>query len=156
MNHLPPRGSVFRSGSGPACSSMARAVRARKRAYPVQVRFAKQGCAVETFEGTVPADPGDAIVTGLFGEPWPVKPAAFTGKYQPVPPLEMGAPGAYVSLPVDVSAVRMDEPFEVVLADGHSRLHGHAGDWLVDYGDGSLGIVSSAIFAATYEVLESG
>ena len=28
-----------------------------------------------------------------------------------------------------------------------------AGDWLVDYGDGSLGIVSPAIFATTYEII---
>ena len=28
---------------------------------------------------------------------------------------------------------------------------GGAGDWLVDYGDGSLGIVSEAIFASTYD-----
>jgi len=28
------------------------------------------------------------------------------------------------------------------------------GDWLVDYGDGSLGVVSPAIFATTYEILD--
>jgi hypothetical protein len=32
-------------------------------------------------------------------------------------------------------------------------LHGRAGDWLVDYGDGSLGIVSPAIFSTTYEIV---
>jgi len=40
-----------------------------------------------------------------------------------------------------------------MLADGVSRLSGHAGDWLVDYGDGSLGIVSPGIFATTYEII---
>jgi len=34
-----------------------------------------------------------------------------------------------------------------------SRLHGHPGDWLVDYGDGSLGIVSRTIFPTTYEII---
>ena len=34
-----------------------------------------------------------------------------------------------------------------------SKLTGGAGDWLVDYGDGSLGIVSQAIFATTYEIV---
>jgi hypothetical protein len=50
-------------------------------------------------------------------------------------------------------AVPMTEAFEVVLADAVSRLHGSAGDWLVDYGDGSLGIVSPPIFATTYEII---
>jgi hypothetical protein len=47
----------------------------------------------------------------------------------------------------------MPGAFEVALADGVSRLRGQPGDWLVDYGDGSLGIVSPAIFAATYEIV---
>jgi hypothetical protein len=46
----------------------------------------------------------------------------------------------------------MTEPFEVLLADGISRLNGRAGEWLVDYGDGSLGIISESIFAATYDI----
>jgi hypothetical protein len=50
--------------------------------------------------------------------------------------------------------VPMTEPFEVLLADGVSRLSGRAGEWLVDYGDGSLGIVSRPIFATTYEIID--
>jgi len=48
----------------------------------------------------------------------------------------------------------MAEAFEVLLADGVSRLSGRAGEWLVDYGDGSLGIVSQSIFATTYEIVD--
>jgi hypothetical protein len=51
-------------------------------------------------------------------------------------------------------AVPMTNAFEVLLADGVSRLSGRAGEWLVDYGDGSLGIVSEAIFANTYEITD--
>jgi hypothetical protein len=58
-----------------------------------------------------------------------------------------------MSLPNHILALQMEEPFEVMLADGESRLTGRAGDWLVDYGDGSLGIVTQAIFATTYEIL---
>jgi hypothetical protein len=47
----------------------------------------------------------------------------------------------------------MSEPFEVILSDGVSRLSGRTGDWLIDYGDGSLGIVAPMIFADTYEIL---
>ncbi len=57
------------------------------------------------------------------------------------------------SLPNRILAVPMTEPFEVLLADGISRLTGRSGEWLVDYGDGSLGIVSPEIFATTYEVI---
>ena len=108
-----------------------------------------------TLEGVVHASSGDAIVTGPFGELWPVPSGSFAGKYQAVSPLEMGAPGRYMSLPIDVVAVRMGAPFEVVLADGHSRLRGRAGDWLIDYGDGNLGIVNADIFDAMYDILES-
>jgi hypothetical protein len=48
----------------------------------------------------------------------------------------------------------MTQAFEVLLADGVSRLNGRAGEWLVDYGDGSLGIVSEDIFATTYEIID--
>jgi hypothetical protein len=48
----------------------------------------------------------------------------------------------------------MDGPFIVVLADHVSRLSGKAGDYLVDYGDGSLGVVAPRVFATTYEILD--
>jgi hypothetical protein len=70
-----------------------------------------------------------------------------------VPPTVEGHAGRYVSLPNSIMAVPMTGTFEVLLADGVSRLRGRPGDWLVDYGDGSLGIVSKAIFAATYEIV---
>ena len=47
----------------------------------------------------------------------------------------------------------MDEHFRVILSDGVSELTGRAGDWLVDYGDGSLGIVSPLVFGNTYEIV---
>ncbi len=50
-------------------------------------------------------------------------------------------------------AVQMQEPFDVLLADGVSRLSGQPTDWLVDYGDGSLGIVAEPIFTTTYEIV---
>ncbi len=63
-----------------------------------------------------------------------------------------GSPGRYVSLPNQVVAVRMDEPFQVLLSDGKSLLTGRPGEWLVDYGDGSLGIIAPEIFATTYRI----
>jgi hypothetical protein len=102
----------------------------------------------------VHALPGDAIITGTAGEHWRVSRARFGDKYRAVPPTVAGQAGRYVSLPNRILAVPMTGEFEVLLVDGISRLHGRAGEWLVDYGDGSLGIVSEAIFATTYEIIE--
>lgn len=150
---------MFRSreyvGHSDAVSTDPRRVFARKKVRNVQVQFANQACTVTTREGIVHAMPGDAIMTGPEGDRWRVSRSHFAEKYEPVAPLVTGEAGQYVSLPIRVIALTMDEPFEVLLADGISILHGHAGDWLVDYGDGSLGIVARSIFASTYEVIAS-
>jgi hypothetical protein len=109
---------------------------------------------VQTAEGLVHAKPGDAIITGIAGERWRVSRAHFGQKYRPLPPTRDGDPGTYVSLPNRIAAVRMNRAFNVLLADGQSQLTGREGDWLVDYGDGSLGIVSHDIFMITYEIVD--
>ena len=126
---------------------------ARKLEREVQVRFAKEACTVQTNEGLVQAKPGDAILTGINGEHWRVSKARFPDKYRPAPSTVPGEDGAYISLPNRVFAVPMTTAFEVLLADGESKLNGRAGDWLVDYGDGSLGVVSTRVFDQTYEVV---
>jgi hypothetical protein len=129
-----------------------RHVVARKLEHTVQVRFTSEPCTVQTTEGLVHAHPGDAIVTGIAGENWRVSKAHFADKYRPVQPTQAGADGPYKSRRLRILALQMSEPFEVLLADGVSRLKGRPGDWLVDYGDGSLGIVSETIFPTTYEI----
>lgn len=126
---------------------------ARKLAREIQVAFATRECDLQTKEGVVHVRPGDAIITGTSGEHWRVSRSHFADKYEPVPPTKAGEPGTYRSLPYRILALSMGESFEVVLSDGISRLRGKAGDWLVDYGDGSLGIVSPSIFATTYELI---
>jgi hypothetical protein len=148
--------SIFRSSGQPGHSARILAlpgrVSARKRVREVRVEFATAGSEVRTPEGPVHAERGDAILTGSMGERWCVPRTRFNEKYQPAPPTRAGEAGRYLSLPIDIIAVPMHETFEVVLLDGVSRLHGHAGDWLVDYGDGSLGVVAQRIFATTYEI----
>ena len=138
----------------PQITADARRVVARKLERAVQVRFTPAACEVHTREGNVKAKPGDAIITGTGGEQWRVSRARFAEKYRPQPPLEAGHPGVYLSLKYRIHAVPMSASFDVLLADGESLLSGRAGDWLVDYGDGSLGVVSPAIFATTYEILD--
>lgn len=148
---------VFRSstqrGYSSAVSSHPGRVLARKLSREVDVQFTSTACTVQTQEGVVHAHPGDAIVTGGAGERWRVSRGHFAEKYRAVPPTVDGQAGRYVSLPNSIMAVPMPGAFEVLLADGVSRLRGRAGDWLVDYGDGSLGIVSQPIFATTYEIV---
>ena len=148
---------VFRSSGRREFSSFIqndpKHVVARKLAREIQVRFASTDCPVKTSEGTVQAKPGDAIVTGISGEHWRVSISHFADKYEPVPPTQAGQAGTYRSLRYQVLALRLDRDFEVILADGTSRLRGRAGDWLVDYGDGSLGIVSASAFDKTYEIV---
>ena len=148
---------LFRSsgqrGYSNSISSDPRRVFARKLERQIQVQFTPIACTVQTREGLVHARSGDAIVTGTAGERWRVSRERFAEKYRPVPPTIAGESGDYISLPNRILALPMLDPFEVLLADGVSRLSGHAGDWLVDYGDGSLGIVSRAIFSTTYEIV---
>ena len=130
-----------------------RRVIARKREREAQVHFTPIACRVQSQEGLVHAKPGDAILTGTRGEKWRVSRERFAEKYRPAPATLAGQDGAYISNPIPVLGLQLSEPFEVLLADGKSTLSGRSGDWLVDYGDGSLGIVSQAIFAATYDIV---
>ncbi len=145
--------SSGRRGYSSTIGADPRRVFARKLEREIQVRFAEAACTVQTSEGLVHARPGDAILTGSAGEHWRVSRERFAEKYRPAPPTLMGESGRYVSLPNQSLALPMTESFAVILADGISRLQGNAGDWLVDYGDGSLGVVSRAIFATTYEIV---
>ncbi len=128
-------------------------VLAQKFEHKVQVHFASAPCTVQTMEGQVQAKPGDAIITGVGGESWRVSRAHFVEKYRAEPPTLMGEAGTYVSLRYRILALRQDQSFDVWLADGVSCLSGRAGDWLVDYGDGSLGVVAANAFASTYEII---
>jgi len=142
-----------KSGFSAEVSEHPQRVEARKLEREVLVHFTDVACIVRTPEGAVQAHPGDAVLTGNGGHHWRVSHGKFAHKYRPVPPTVAGESGRYMSMPYHILALRLHEPFEVQLADGVSVLSGHAGDWLVDYGDGSLGIVAQDIFATTYEIL---
>ena len=151
---VPLFSSSGQRGYSQRISADPRRIFARKLQREIDVRFTPIACTVQTSEGLVHAAPGDAIITGTAGEHWRVSRARFADKYRPVPPTLAGQAGRYISLPNRIMGVPMTQPFEVLLADGVSRLSGRAGEWLVDYGDGSLGIVSPEIFATTYEIVE--
>jgi len=153
MSEMP----LFRGTGKPGFSNAVRDVPshviARKLPRELDVRFADEECIVRTAEGAVRAKPGDAILTGTSGEHWRVSRSHFADKYAPVAPTVDGEAGRYRANPYQVLALRMNERFRVILSDGVSELTGRAGDWLVDYGDGSLGIVSPLVFSNTYEIV---
>jgi len=123
------------------------ACRARKREFEVRVRFATEAGTLQTPEGLVQVRPGDAIVTSRDGAQWRVSHVHFEAKYRPL------GGERFMSRVIEVRTERQLDAFEVQLSDGVSRLTGHAGDWLVDYGDGSLGVVSAAAFANSYDLI---
>jgi hypothetical protein len=142
-----------KSGYSAEVSGNPNHVEAKKLEREVEVRFTDVPCIVRTPEGAVHAHPGDAILTGNGGHQWRVSHGKFSHKYRPIPPTIAGASGRYMSLPYHILALQLQQPFDVLLTDEVSKLSGHPGDWLVDYGDGSLGVVAHHIFATTYEIL---
>ena len=126
-------------------------LRVEKRPLRVRAQFAIRPQIVATREGPVGARVGDAVLTAASGEQWPVGQATFARRYRMIP----GCSGdEYESVPAASLALQVREPFQVVLENGAGRLSGGPGDWLVDYGDGQLGIVAADVFAATYRPLD--
>jgi hypothetical protein len=130
----------------------AEAFRARKKPVRVSVTFAATDGVCLTREGQVSYRRGDAVVTGTEGEQWPVRADRFSELYRPVPPTTFGSDGDYSSVSRDVLAWRLDTALMVRIGSSRDRLHGAAGDWLLQYEDGAYGIVSPEIFESTYEL----
>lgn len=147
---------VYHSRGQPGFASVIaddpRRVSASKLECNVNVDIVAAPCVIETPEGPVRAGAGDAVVTDDAGDTWPVPQIYFPAKYRPAPLTIAGTSGAYISISQPVLALRMGEPFQVVLSDGVSRLTGRRGDWLVGSDDGGLRVVSAAAFARTYRI----
>lgn len=146
MREFEPSGT---SGFSAQLLADPRALQVHKIAARVTARCASQREQINTREGLVQANPGDLIVTAATGEQWPVAREKFERRYRPA-----SAPGEYESVPHASLALAVHEPFAVLLADGVSRLCGQPGDWLLDYGDGSMGVVAADIFPSTYQRLD--
>ena len=57
-------------------------VKVRKKSIVCEARVAEQVEYIETLEGTMKANVGDYIITGVDGEHWPVKPVIFKQTYE--------------------------------------------------------------------------
>jgi hypothetical protein len=127
-----------------------RALRVIKRPIEVKVAFAPQDGTCETLEGPVGFHAGDAVLTGVRGEQWPVRRDLFLASYTPVPPTNTGQDGLYRKAPAVAHALRLDRHVAVPVGWQTDTLQGHPGDWLIRYEDGSHGVVQDAIFRETY------
>ena len=128
--------------------------RVRKRATPVSVVFADAPGTMPTLEGPVPYEKGDALLTGVKEERWPVARASFLERYEALPGTTPGGDGMYKRRPEVLWAVQVtsaDLPLEITTASG-GVLGASAGDWLIQYSPGDLGVVDGEIFAESYEV----
>ena len=96
---------------------------------------------------------GDAILTGVAGEHWPIARLAFEDSYQAVLPAKMGDVGMYCKRPMIVEARRVAHTSTVVLSNA-DVLSAKPGDWIVTGPDGEEWVVEANIFAKTYEAVQ--
>lgn len=114
------------------------------------VRFAGTvGEVVQTLEGPVAASPGDAIVTGVLGETWPVARAEFRRTYVAARGTRFGAAGRYRRLCEHVAA-RPTASGATQRRVAGGVLTGESGDFLVRNACGRERIVARDVFARTY------
>lgn len=130
--------------------------RVGKRRVRVSVVFAPSPGTVDTLEGPVDHQAGDAIVTGAAGERWPISRARFFTRYRPVEGRGAGDDGTYESLPQTGWAVHLDDgdvPLQVETPTG-AVLHCRSGDWLVESEPGDVRVVNGDLFSSLYEELD--
>lgn len=130
-------------------------VLARKRVVSVEVEFANEDTKIVTREGPVIARAGDAVITALTGERWPVSRDLFDAHYALIPSAAPGEPSVYHTRAIEVRALKLVVEAHIEATRGGATLAGAPGDWLVDYGDGSLGVIAQDIFENAYEILSS-
>lgn len=126
-----------------------------KKRIPVQVCFALQDGQLDTLEGPVSYRRGDALVTGVEGERWPIPRGRFEATYSPVGPGgAMGVDGQFAKVPLVVQAERTPAPRSIPLDPGRGMLHAKAGDWIVSTPDGETWVVDHEIFGESYSSLD--
>jgi hypothetical protein len=129
-------------------------VRAASLPVERQVRFATQSGSLETTEGTVRHDSGDAIVTGESNESWPVTYKTFVTLYKPLGSTKMGDTGLYQKIEKSILALPIKNSARIDMSSGRGLLLGNAGDWIVDYGQADLAIVAGNTFLKSYRIFD--
>lgn len=131
----------------PDLSQHPRAFRCFKQPVPVKYSFATKKMTIETLEGPVVCSKGDVIMTGVAGERWPIPRDKFNATYDIVD--ESTATKKYI----EVSAVKLIEEARVRVPWSKDLLTGNIGDYVVQYGVDSYGVVNNQVFEQTYAIL---
>lgn len=117
----------------------------------VSVEFSIQDGEADTLEGRVPYKAGDAILTGIEGEIWPVAISVFESMYAPVE----GAENIFrVKSNQFIFAKQLNQTLYVKIRNGAASLKGNVGDWLVQYSEGNYGVVADRVFVMTYREVD--
>jgi hypothetical protein len=125
-------------------------VKVQKRPIPVRVEFASKSGSEQTIEGPVAYSLGDALLTGVAGERWPIRRAHFETTYVALSPTKMGEDGYYLKQPLIVDAEQVIRPTVVDLDTKSGSLIARPGDWLVTAPTGRRWVVADDIFQETY------
>lgn len=129
-----------------------RALRVRKKPIAVKTEFAAKDGVCDTLEGPVRYRAGDALLTGIQGERWPVGRDVFLSSYEPIAPTRAGENGTYRKTAGTAYALRLEEPRDVPVGWQKDPLHGRPGDWLLHYADGSYGVLKDSVFRESYAI----
>lgn len=127
-------------------------MRYQKRRLPVSVCFARVSGVLDTLEGKIAFQSGDAIVTAKTGESWVVSKTRFLQMYEPDQASVPWADGIYWKKVGLISATRQTEDFQVVIEGG--ILYGSCGDWLIEDDNEFKWIVSDTLFRDSYNLIE--
>lgn len=123
-----------------------------KKPIPVQVEFATSAGNLPTLEGRVAYESGDALVTGVAGERWPIRRERFERTYRACDAGgAMGRNGRFMRQPALVQARQTENPVRIPLEGNLGILLAKAGDWIVTGPDGETWPVANGIFQESYE-----
>ncbi|ARV17604.1 hypothetical protein AEP_00644 [Curvibacter sp. AEP1-3] len=128
-----------------------RKVTYRSRPVEVSVEISDRAQTITTLEGPVQCKAGDAIVTGVIGERYPVPAGKFQQKFAPLLETKPNASGKYTKCIKVVQAAQLHESMSVPLDGDQGVLDGNPGDWCVWYSDTDVAIVAGNIFSNLYE-----
>ena len=116
-----------------------------------KVIFAISPGDCQTREGPVRYAPGDALVEGAIGEIWPVSRAQFQSTYEVADGQTYWESGLYKTIAQERYALKVGFDRQVQLTRTRGTLFAKEGDWLVDYGQGDIAVVSGELFEQYYE-----
>lgn len=124
-----------------------------KKPLACHVTFADTPGQILTLEGPVNYDVGDAILTGVNGEKWPILRAAFQRSYEPIEGTNSAKEGFFIKKRIPVDAIQAKKPMAIALSGG-STLNAAVGDWIITDESGNQWVVNDQIFKLSYQELE--